>query len=53
MKVKKSLNKQLIKLNITLGCISSSGQDVERYPSGVRLDNRNVLRALGPRTKYF
>ena len=29
------------------------GQDVKRYPKGVRLDNRKVLSASGPRTKYF
>ena len=29
------------------------GQDVKRYPGGVRLDNRKVLLALGPRTKHF
>ena len=31
----------------------SPGQDVKRYPSGVRLDNQKVLCAPGPRTKYF
>ena len=29
------------------------GQYVKRYPSGVRLHNRKVLSAPGPRTKYF
>ena len=29
------------------------GQDVERYPIGVRLDNQKVLFALDLRTKYF
>ena len=36
---------------MTIG--ACSGQDVKRYPSGVQLDNRNVLRTPGPRTKRF
>ena len=28
------------------------GQDVKRYLSGVRLDNRKVLCEPGPNTKY-
>ena len=32
--------------------IYSPGQDVKRYPSGVRLDNRKVLPTPGPRTKH-
>ena len=34
--------------------LTSPRQDVKRYPSGVRLNNRKFFfRAPGPRTKYF
>ena len=31
----------------------SPRQGTKRYQSGVRLDDQNILRASGPRTKYF
>ena len=31
----------------------SPEQDIKWYPNGVRLDNREVFRAPGPRNKYF
>ena len=46
-------NKRILKKYMFYVYVKSSGQDVKRYPKGVRLDNRNVLRTPGSRTKNF
>lgn len=32
---------------------SCPGEDIKRYPSGLRLDNRKVFCSRGPGTKHF